>query len=323
MVADKKKTSKIHSWKPKDYQVIVERDGKLFICHFDRLFGYPEKLSLYNRFLIGKESYINQLDVITSYTNFFINNYDFENELVTAYLEIKYALDKNHLYAEHNMTSYIDFIYETMFTPTMVQKIIDMVEENYLDDIESGDDEKKKYLKNDKKHLESLEFTNQHIKVLLEISFGMKIMSPVLFHYLQINNIRLEKDSDTIYFFYKKLFDIFGYSNTYELYSAEEQVYDYAERDYVDKLLQEDITEEEFKDAEFEKALVPSIIQGETRYYFLDDEKKKCYYKRAKIDMYSKLYVYVNKLWRRKISNNLKQNLLNCWNILRATSTKV
>ena len=31
----------------------------------------------------------------------------------------------------------------------------------------------KKYLKNEKKHLESLEFTNQHIKILLRISFGM------------------------------------------------------------------------------------------------------------------------------------------------------
>ena len=74
-----KRKSKINTWKPKDYQVIVERDGKLFVCHFDRLFGHSEKLKIYNRFLIGKESYINQLDVITSYTNFFINNYNMIN----------------------------------------------------------------------------------------------------------------------------------------------------------------------------------------------------------------------------------------------------
>lgn len=292
---DKKRTSKIHSWKPKDYQVIVERDGKLFVCHFERLFGHADKLSLYDRFLIGKESYINQLDVITAYTNFFINNYDFENELVTAYLKIKFSLDKDRehlIYNEHNMTSYIDFIYETMFTPTMIKKIIDMVEENYLDDIESEDDDKKKYLKNDKKHLESLEFTNQHIKVLLEISFGMKIMSPVLFHFIQINGIKIEKDSDIIYMFYKKLFELFGYGNTYELYCEDEKEYDYAERRDVDVLKEEGITEQRFRDLEFEKGLEPTLIDGEERYYFTEDGKRY-YIKRSKIDMYSKLYVYV------------------------------
>ena len=41
--------------------------------------------------------------------------------------------------------SYISFLYEVMFTPTMVEKIIKLVEENYLDDIEKTDDDKKKY----------------------------------------------------------------------------------------------------------------------------------------------------------------------------------
>ena len=205
-----KRKSKINTWKPKsDSQIIVERDGKLFVCNFEKLFGYKEKLDPYKIFIIGKESYINQLDIISHYTNFFINNYDFDNELVTAYLKIKFALDKQNLFNANNMQSYIDFIYEVMFTDTMVDKIVQMVEENYLDDIESDDSSntesvtgKKKYVKNEKKHLESLEFTNQHIKILLAISFGMKIMSPALFHYIQKNNIKIEKDSDIIFKFY-------------------------------------------------------------------------------------------------------------------------
>ena len=151
-----KQTSKINTWKPKEWQKIVERDGKLFICHFDRVFGHTKKLSVYNRFIIAKESYINQLDVITNYTNFFINNYDFENELPMAYLKIKYALDKNKLYNQDNMNAYIDFLYEVLFTDTMIEKIVRMVEENYLDDIESPTEEKSQYLKNNKKHLEKV-----------------------------------------------------------------------------------------------------------------------------------------------------------------------
>lgn len=294
-MAEKKKTSKIHTWKPKDYQVIVERDGKLFICHFDRIFGHKDKLSVYDRFLIGKESYINQLDIITSYTNFFINNYDYENELVTAYLKIKFALDKNKMFGPENMMGYISFLYETMFTETMVEKIVTMVEENYLDDIESDADDKKRYLKNEKKHLESLEFTNQHIKVLLEISFGMKIMSPVLFHYIQINSMRIEKDSDIIYLFYKRLFTLFGYGNTYELYDTSKVEYDPSIRKERYLLVKEGISKDEFESAIFELGdKVQEVLKDDVKYwYFTNEEGNLCYYQRSPINMYSKLYVYV------------------------------
>lgn len=283
MVANGKKTSKINTWKPTKFQRIVEKDGKLFICHFDRLFGYADRLKEYSKFVIGKESYINQLDIITQYTNFFINNYDFDNELVTAYLKIKYALDRDHLFDASNMNSYISFIYEVMFTDTMVDKIVTLVEENYLDDIESTDDDKKKYLKSDKKHLESLEFTNQHIKILLEISFGMKIMSPALFHYIQKSKIKIEKDSDIIFRFYQKLFELFGYSNTYNMYDEDGQ------------LVTQDI----------EKELVDTFIkinkihpmynsEGDKQFWFTDTDGKNYFYMRNKINMYNKLYVYVN-----------------------------
>lgn len=281
MIDRSKRTSKINTWKPKDHQVIVEKDGKLFVCHFDRLFGHSEKLKVYNRFLIGKESYINQLDVIAAYTNFFINNYDFDNELAMAYLKIKFALDKQKTYDVNNMNSYIDFIYEVMFTDTMVEKIIRMTEENYLDDIETTSEEKKKYLKNEKKHLESLEFTNQHIKILLEISFAMKIMSPALFHYIQLNNIKIEKDSDIIFRFYQKLFDLFGYASTYELCYNNGLV------------VEEGIEEADVMKFVEEHSIEPTIVGKDKYYYFADKEGIIHYYTRTKINMYNKLYVYV------------------------------
>ena len=160
-----KRTSKINTWKPKKNQVFVEPDGKLFICHFDKIFGYPN-LKVYNKFYINKASYENQLNIITKYTNFFMNNYDTDNELATAYLKLQYSVVKEKKFDKDNMNSFIDFIYEIMFTPTMIDKINRMVEDNYLDDIETNTEEKRKYLKNEKKHLESLEFTNQHITYL-------------------------------------------------------------------------------------------------------------------------------------------------------------
>ena len=296
-----KRTSKINTWKPKEYQKIVEMDGKLFICHFSKLFGHAEKVDLYKTFVIGKESYINQLDIITSYINFFVNNYDFDNELITGYLKTKFALDKEHLYDESNMDSYIDFLYEVIFTNTMVEKIVRMVEENYLDDIDQvQNDERRKYIKNDKKHLESLEFTNQHIKILLQISFGMKIMSPCLFHYVQKSHIKIEKDSLIIFNFYKRLFDLFGYANTWNYY----RVGTGEEIDHVDADTGEIFYKDEILNSEpLEDSLVIPRIEsmGMTiknsddrgKKYAFTENGEELYYRRVEINMFNKLYVYV------------------------------
>ena len=203
-----KKESKITKYKPPK-SAPIERDGKLFIVHFDRVFGH-KKMSSLKSFFIKKGSYENQLDIITKYANFFVAEYDTENELLYAYLKLKFALDKWKLFNESNMSSFIDFIYDIMFTDTICEKIRQMVEDNYLDDIEQSEDGVKKYSAKEKKHLESLEFTNEHVKILLQISFAMKIMSPVMLHYFSINVIDIGKDTDHIYQFYKRLFPLFG-----------------------------------------------------------------------------------------------------------------
>lgn len=287
------RTSEINTWKPKEWQKIVEKNGKLFVCHFDRLFGHKDRMKQYERFVIGKESYINQLDIITQYTNFFINNYDFDDELVTAYLKVKYALDRDHLYDESNMQGYISFLYEIMFTDTMVEKIIKLVEENYLDDIETTDDDKKKYLKNNKKHLESLEFTNQHIKILLEISFGMKIMSPALFHYIQKNKIKIEKDSEIIFQFYKNLFKLFGYGNTYDMYDESgNTVTEGIEKELVEMFIQDNNIRPHYDK------------EGEKQYWFTDNDGNSFYYMKTQINMYNKLYVYAKAKVLEAYANN-------------------
>ena len=203
----KHKKSKINTWKPKASQKFVDYDGKLYIVNFDKIFAQP-KLKEYNRFMIKKESYKNQLDVITKYINFFMANYDVDNELATAYLRIKYDLDKKKLFGPDDINALNDEVYDLIFTDSICEKITQLVEDNYLDDIES--DNNKQYKKSNKEYLENLEFTNKHIKILLKISFGIKIISPILFHWCSLNVIKLEKYDIRIYGFYKKLFDVFS-----------------------------------------------------------------------------------------------------------------
>lgn len=207
-MAEKAKKSKIVTWKPKPEDNITVSDGKIFRVKFEELLG-PDKVEKYDNFYIKKSSYEKQLDIITRYVNFFMKFYDQEHEMAMNYLKIKYALDKEKRFGPDDYNQLIDLIYEVFFTPSIVQKICQLVEDNYLDDIENGEDSKK-YNKKEKKHLESLEFTNQHIKILLRISFGMKCMSPIVLHYVYINSIKLDKESELIFQFYKRLFDIFG-----------------------------------------------------------------------------------------------------------------
>ena len=206
----------ITQWKPKrdKSDLYSEADGRVFIFHFEK-FDLPDKMATYDRFFVNKLSYGSQLPVMCAYINYFIKKYDLEHEVPMAYLKLKFAIDKlkdedtgEKIYTEKTMEQFISLIYEIMFTPTVVEKIKQLVEDNYLDDIESTDNSR--YLKDSKKHLESLEFRNIHVKVMLRISFGMKLIAPVMCHFFYVNHMKPERDSDTIYNFYARLFDLFN-----------------------------------------------------------------------------------------------------------------
>lgn len=293
------KLLKIDKWTPKSSQCIVEPDNKIFVCHFDKVFQQP-KLERYNKFYIQKLSYINNLELITKYINYFINCYDSDNELISAYLKIKFETDEKRSFTENNMEAYISFLYEILFTDTIINKINMLVEDNYLFDIEGNDSKKKKYQKNDRKHLESLEFTNQHVKILLRISFAMKLMAPCMLHYHAINSMKIEKDSDNIYKFYKPLFDIFGLveKHTDEAYIENDGNYFYVYNtatEYYDKydfhnkrLVMCSISNDVINKLVYEDG---NIYVGSTNYI-------------AEYNLYNKLYVYVKTKVNESYSNN-------------------
>jgi hypothetical protein len=81
----------------------------------------------------------------------------------------------------------------------MVEKIIKLVDDSYYIDLTSD---------TGIKYNETLEFTKEHAKVMMQISMAMKLMVPVMFHYM--NSYNLIKNRKYIYRFYEGLFDLFG-----------------------------------------------------------------------------------------------------------------
>lgn len=203
------KRSLFVGFKPRKEDVFADSDGKLLLMHFDT-FMNNKRFGAYNKFAVKKSSYEKKLELMCQYINFFVTFYDPDREFVTGYLKVKYELDNLKKFDETCPNAFLDFLYEVLITPKFVARMTRMVNDCYIDDIEdNGEPGKTKYVKNaEVKHLESLEFTNQHVKILLKISHTMKLISPLIFQYAYLNNIKLDRHNDLIYNAYKPLFDI-------------------------------------------------------------------------------------------------------------------
>lgn len=206
MVAD------IYSWKPHSKkEVLIESEDSRFLIHFSKLFPqFKDKVEKFEICAVKKSRFEQYLTQIANYLNYFVNNYDTEDRLMTAYLKIQYMLVEKKAFDASNVDAFIDLIYATIFTPEICVLIRQMVEDNYLDDIERN-----KGANNGKKYLESLEFTNHHNKILLRISMGMKMIFPIMYHYFTINTIKPDELKEkrgvtVVYDFYFPLFDLFS-----------------------------------------------------------------------------------------------------------------
>lgn len=193
---------KVDQWMPGENDKYVFYDGKLVIIPFDEI--YQQDISAIKTFVIKKDSYVKRLGDITHYINYFITNYDEEKELLMAYLKIKFLIDNKKTKIK-SPKAFIKALYGILLTYSMQEKISRMVEDNYYIDLTS---------KEDNNYAEQLEFTNDHAKVMMKISMSMKLMVPVLFHY--INSYNLGK-TVPLYNFYEKLF--YMYSDEIDIYN--------------------------------------------------------------------------------------------------------
>ena len=201
---------RVDEWKPAAKDQILKYDGKLIIIPFNKIFNNDD-IGALNVFNIIKVSYVSYLADITKYINYFIKFYDKDNELLLSYFKLKYLIDNKDKVI--SLPSFIQLIYSVLLSESIREKIIKMVEDNYYIDVSTNDG---------KEYNESLEFTVDHAKVMMQISIAMKMMVPVMFHYinkLKYENVKKKeqgikvppiKDKTYIYRFYAGLFDIFG-----------------------------------------------------------------------------------------------------------------
>lgn len=188
---------------------------KTMIIRFDRELSLMdnENISVLNEWRVTKLSYSTYLPKMCEELNFFETMYDPEGELIAALFRIKYLIDVDNIsYTLQNFDAFRDLCYKTIFTPSMKEKIQRMVEENYIDDIEA---ENIRNMKNPdmlsimQRKKKSLEFLNVHVKAMLEISFGIKILSFIVNHFCVMRSVNIQKNIDLFYRFYIEMFNVF------------------------------------------------------------------------------------------------------------------
>lgn len=208
----------VDDWCPTEEDKILKVVGKMIRVDFnkiDKLISapIPENFKMFivnkksyikwmNDHLVKKdtngEEYIEGIQGGCDYINYFIKYYDHNNELLTSYLKIKYMIDENG--KKFKLKAAKKAVYDIVITPTLVEKIKRMTEDNWV--LNLTPDPKKEYP-------DSLKFENEHAKILMNISVAIKILVPIVSHYLAVTGL-FDDDVNNINRFYMDLFDIFG-----------------------------------------------------------------------------------------------------------------
>ena len=168
-------------------------DNTMIIIPFDKIFERDVPRSMCS-FIVKKPSYVKHFDNICHYINYFIKFYDTDKEILLAYLKLKSIIDKeNRVVGKKEM---LNLIYKYFLTESVQNKVIKMVDENYIIDLTSPN--------TSKKYSESLEFTNEHGHIVMAISFSMRLIIPLVTHYL--NKYKMLNPENLFYFFKELMF---------------------------------------------------------------------------------------------------------------------
>lgn len=187
---------------------VITYTAKQVIVPFDVIFNIPSQVRRLNDFyVVYKDAYVKQFGEITKYMNYFIKFYDPDNELLSNYLGLKYLLESRKI--KMGRKDFIKLLYEYIVTPTMYQKVMNMVNDNYRVDLTQKKKEGISYY-------ESLEFTNHHAKLLMLISIFIRIFIPMVMHY--ISTMKSKSENAHLIEYYRPIFDIVEENEHVNLY---------------------------------------------------------------------------------------------------------
>lgn len=187
----------VDEWVPEKDDIVITYKGKAMFVAFDKYIEGLHTDALNTFYVSYKDSYVKRFDKISLYINYFIKFYDPDDELILNYFHCKYIIDA----AGTNPTrkAMIKLIYKNFVTDSMYEKVKKFVDDNYRVDLAQNKEAGKEYS-------ESLEFTNDHAKILMVISTFIKFIIPLVMHYISV--VKGKPEVKKLIEYYKPLFTL-------------------------------------------------------------------------------------------------------------------
>lgn len=207
-------TNQFYTQRPKENFIPVddwvpEEEDKIFKCPKGSIFldvssyyGFDKTTPLDYFSVTEKRCYNNDKlrSHLTHYLNYFVKFYDQDKELQMIYYRLKYIMDYyTDNYSDDN------FIYDLqryIMSPTMMAKIDAMNEDNYNLELNYTNDKNP-----------SLQYNDNHGKIMMKISLIMNMIIPLCVHFIHVKKIYNVND------FLLRIYDIIIHRFGVDIYS--------------------------------------------------------------------------------------------------------
>lgn len=160
---------------------------------------------------ISKKSFINNMNLTIRYINYFIEYFDDDDELMQAYF--KFMVQMHLMSVELPVKDFIETVYSTLASKSMVNKVIAMVEYNTDETL---------IKKTDRQYDESIQLTVEHLKAIMGTSIFTRFVIPIASHYYAIRRAEVEAagmcDKDLYFQVFQTFTDLFDKHYDINLY---------------------------------------------------------------------------------------------------------
>lgn len=162
---------KLYYWRPEEDDLFFVQGDTTIMARYDKM-GFPENLCTYH---IVLKHFIKRMPDVLAHMNYFVKFYDTDKEFVMAYLSLKYIIDtKTDVLETKSLKNYI---LERIMTDSFMDHIEKMVNDLYAINIDT--DKNNSYKSTPK-------ITNEQAKVILAVSFTLRLILPACIHYTNV-----------------------------------------------------------------------------------------------------------------------------------------
>lgn len=168
----------VDEWKKEPDDTIFTNAKNIIMAPIGQYFRVNEEQSRINFFMINpKKSYNSDLlrDHTCTYLNYFEKYFDTEKEYFTNLAQLKFLIDT---YQDYNVNNFMYDINRYIIQPSLFSKIAKMVELNYS-----------LTLSYKSANNPQLQYTNDHAKILMQISIMMNLCIPIITHFAYTRKI--------------------------------------------------------------------------------------------------------------------------------------